>query len=51
MLNLKGVVVTIDAMRTQRAIASQIVEKGGDCILSVKGICAAELLAATGRPT
>ena len=37
MLNLKGAVVTIDAMGTQRAIAGKIVEKGGDYILSVKG--------------
>lgn len=37
MLNLKGAVVTIDAMGTQRAIASKIVEKGGDYILSAKG--------------
>ncbi len=37
MLNLKGVVITIDAMGTQRAIASKIVEKGGDYILGVKG--------------
>lgn len=37
MLNLKGAVVTIDAMGTQRAIAGKIVEKSGDYILSVKG--------------
>jgi predicted transposase YbfD/YdcC len=37
MLNLKGAVVTIDAMGTQRAIAGKIVEKGGDYILGVKG--------------
>ena len=37
MLNLKGAVVPIDAMGTQRAIAGKIVEKGGDYILSVKG--------------
>lgn len=37
MLNLKGAVVTIDAMGTQRAIAEKIVAKGGDYILSVKG--------------
>ena len=37
MLNLKGAVVTIDAMGTQRAIAHAIVDKGGDYILSVKG--------------
>jgi len=37
MLNVQGAVVTIDAMGTQRAIAEQIVEQGGDYILSVKG--------------
>lgn len=37
MLNLQGAVVTIDAMGTQRAIADQIVTKGGDYLLSVKG--------------
>jgi len=37
MLNLKGAVVTIDAMGTQRAIASKLADKGGDFILSVKG--------------
>jgi predicted transposase YbfD/YdcC len=37
MLNLKGAVVTIDAMGTQRAIAAAIVEKEGDYVLCVKG--------------
>ena len=37
MLNLQGAVVTIDAMGTQREIATKIVEKGGDYILYVKG--------------
>lgn len=37
MLNVKGAVLTLDAMGTQRSIANQIVEKGGDYILSVKG--------------
>lgn len=37
MLNLKDAVVTIDAMGTQRSIAENIIEKGGDYILSVKG--------------
>ena len=37
MLNLKGAVVTIDAMGTQRAIAEKIINSGGDYILSVKG--------------
>ena len=37
MLNLEGAVITIDAMGTQRNIASIIVEGKGDYILSVKG--------------
>lgn len=37
MLNLKGAIVTIDAMGTQRAIAAKIVDKSGDYLLSVKG--------------
>lgn len=37
MLNLKDVVVTIDAMGTQRAIAEKIVSQDGDYVLSVKG--------------
>lgn len=37
MLNLKGAVVTIDAMGTQRATAKKIVEEEGDYILAVKG--------------
>ncbi len=37
MLNLKGAVVTIDAMGTQRAIAEKIIKNGGHYILSVKG--------------
>lgn len=37
MLNLKGAVVTIDAMGTQREIASDIVEAGGDYVLCAKG--------------
>lgn len=37
MLNLKGKVITIDAMGTQRAIAAKIKDGGGDYVLSVKG--------------
>ena len=37
MLNLKGAVVTIDAMGTQREIATQIIEAGAHYLLSVKG--------------
>ena len=36
MLNVKGSVVTLDAMGTQRAIAGLVVGKGGDYVLSVK---------------
>lgn len=37
MLNLDGAVVTIDAMGTQREIATKIIDSGGDYILCVKG--------------
>ena len=37
MLVLKGCIVTIDAMGTQRAIAEQIVDQEGDYILALKG--------------
>jgi predicted transposase YbfD/YdcC len=37
MLNLKGAVVSIDAMGTQCAIAKQIVDGKGDYVLCVKG--------------
>ena len=37
MLNLTGAVVTIDAMGTQRAIARDIVDRGGDYVLALKG--------------
>lgn len=37
LLELKGCVVTIDAMGCQREIAKQITEKGGDYVLSLKG--------------
>ena len=36
LLDLKGCIVTIDAMGCQTAIAKQIVEQGGDYLLSVK---------------
>jgi predicted transposase YbfD/YdcC len=35
-LELKGAIVTIDAMGTQRAIATAIIDGGGDYILAVK---------------
>jgi predicted transposase YbfD/YdcC len=37
MLDLKGAVVTGDAMNTQKDIAGQIVKGGGDYLLAVKG--------------
>jgi len=36
-LDLAGCIVTIDAMGTQKAIAQQIVDGGGDYVLSLKG--------------
>lgn len=36
LLDLKGALVTIDAMGCQKAIAKQIVEQGGDYVLTVK---------------
>lgn len=37
LLDLKGHVVTIDAMGTQKAIAQKIIDKNGDYILALKG--------------
>lgn len=37
LLDLQGHIVTIDAMGTQKAIAQQIIEQGGDYILALKG--------------
>lgn len=37
LLDLKDHIVTIDAMGTQKAIAKQIIERGGDYILALKG--------------
>jgi predicted transposase YbfD/YdcC len=37
MLHLDGAIVTIDAMGCQKAIAEQIMERGGDYVLSLKG--------------
>lgn len=36
-LDIQGCIVTIDAMGTQKAIAQQIVEQGGDYVLALKG--------------
>lgn len=37
LLDISGCIVTIDAMGTQRAIAAQIIGKGGEYILALKG--------------
>jgi predicted transposase YbfD/YdcC len=37
LLDLEGALVTIDAIGTQKSIAGQIVEQGGDYVLPVKG--------------
>jgi predicted transposase YbfD/YdcC len=37
LLDLKGTLVTIDAIGCQKAIAKQIIDQGGDYLLSVKG--------------
>lgn len=36
-LELKGCIVTIDAMGCQKKIAEQIIDKGGDYVLAIKG--------------
>lgn len=36
-LNIQGAVVTLDAMGCQTKVAQQIIEKGGDYLLSLKG--------------
>lgn len=36
-LDLNGCIVTLDAMGTQKAIAQQIIDGGGDYVLSLKG--------------
>jgi predicted transposase YbfD/YdcC len=37
MLDLRGATVTVDAMGCQRAIASMVVERGGDYVMGLKG--------------
>lgn len=36
MLDIKGAVVTVDALNTQKAIAGQIIEAGGDYVMALK---------------
>ncbi len=37
LLELKGCIITIDAMGCQRAIAKQVIEQNGDYVLGLKG--------------
>ena len=37
LLDIKGAIITLDAMGTQRNIATQIIDQGGDYILALKG--------------
>jgi predicted transposase YbfD/YdcC len=37
LVDIKGVIITIDAMGTQKAIAAQIVDRAADYVLAVKG--------------
>jgi predicted transposase YbfD/YdcC len=37
LLDIKGAIITLDAMGTQRSIAAQIIDQGGDYILALKG--------------
>ena len=37
LVDIKGAIITIDAMGTQKAIAEQIVESGADYVLALKG--------------
>lgn len=37
LVDIKGAIVTIDAMGTQKAIAAQIVDQGADYVLALKG--------------
>jgi len=36
LVDIKDAIITIDAMGTQKAIANQIVENGGDYVLALK---------------
>jgi len=37
LLDIKGCIVTIDAMGTQKEIAKTIIKEGGDYVLALKG--------------
>lgn len=37
LVDIRGAIITIDAMGTQKAIASEIIDRGGDYVLALKG--------------
>ncbi len=37
LVDIRGAIITIDAMGTQKAIASDIIDRGGDYVLALKG--------------
>src|SRR6516164_2807238 len=37
LVDIRGAIITIDAMGTQKAIAAQIIDSGGDYVLALKG--------------
>jgi len=37
LVDIKGTIITIDAMGTQKAIAADIIDRGGDFVLALKG--------------
>lgn len=37
LVDIKGAIITIDAMGTQKAIAAQVIEQGADYVLALKG--------------
>ncbi len=37
LVDIKGAIITINAMRTQKAIAAEIIEGGADYVLALKG--------------
>src|SRR5579863_3639502 len=37
LVDIKGAIITIDAMGTQKAIVGQIIEGEADCVLALKG--------------
>lgn len=37
LVDIRGMIITIDAIGTQKAIASEIIDRGGDYVMALKG--------------